>query len=151
ALLPPGLQHYWKADYVKELTDDAIEAHLEHGPRVPSVQTAVHLYAMNGAVQEVDPGDTAFARRDCKFVLNIAGIWEDPADTEDNVAWVRDYYDAVHPHSGFEGGYTNFMTEEDQDRVRENYGESYDRLAEVKGRWDPDNLFRLNQNVAPAG
>lgn len=150
-LVPAGLQHYWKSDFVAELTDEAVEAHLAHGPRVPCVTSTIHLYAVNGAVQDVDADATAFAYRDAAFSVNIAGMWPDPTDNEANIAWVREYYDAIHPHSGYEGGYTNFMAADDEARVRENYGESYDRLAEIKARWDPENLFRLNQNVAPAG
>ena len=112
------------------------------------MSTAVHLYAIDGAVHDVDPADTAFAHRSARFALNIAGGWPDPKDNKANITWVRNYYDAVHPHSGYAGGYTNFMDAEDQERVRANYGASYDRLVEVKKKWDPDNLFRLNQNIA---
>lgn len=150
-LLPRGLRHYWKADFVRDLSDEALAAHLKHGPKVPNVNSAMHIYLMDGAVQDVGPEETAFARRDARFVVNIAGVWRDEADDDSNIGWVRDYYDAVHPHSGFEGGYTNFMAGDDERRVRANYGESYDRLAKIKRAWDPDNAFRLNQNVAPAG
>ncbi len=111
----------------------------------------MHIYLTDGAVQEVPADATAFSRRDADFVLNIPGSWENAADDEANTAWVRDYYAALHPYSGFDGGYTNFMAADDQKRVRANYGSSYDRLAEIKRRWDPDNVFRLNQNVEPAG
>lgn len=149
-LLPRGLQHYWKADFVRDVPDEVIPIHVEHGSRVPCVHSAMHLYPIDGAVHDVPTDATAFAHRDASFVVNIAGIWPDPADAEANTAWVRDYYAAVHPHSGFEGGYTNFMAADDERRVRENYGASYDRLAQVKARWDPDNVFHLNQNVTPA-
>lgn len=150
-LLPPGLQHYWKSDFVADLTEEAIEVHMEHGPKVPSVHTAVHLYLVDGAVHDVGAEDTAFPIRDARFSLNIAGIWPDPEDNESNIAWVRNYYEAIHPHSGYEGGYTNFMSPDDQTRTEANYGQNYDRLQEVKARWDPDNVFHLNQNVSPAG
>ena len=78
-------------------------------------------------------------------------MWEDPAADDEHVSWVRDYYDAIHPHSGYEGGYTNFMAADDQERVRANYGDAYDRLARIKADWDPENLFRMNQNIEPAG
>lgn len=151
ALLPRGLQHYWKADFVSELSDEAIAVHAERGPTVPCVNSAVHIYPIDGAVHDVEAEATAFAHRDAKYALNIAGIWPDPKDNNTNIKWVRDYYAAAHPHSGYEGGYTNFTSEDDERRVRANYGKSFDRLAEVKRRWDPDNLFRLNQNVEPAG
>jgi FAD/FMN-containing dehydrogenase len=148
ALLPPGLQHYWKAAFARELTDEAIDAHLEHGPQVPALQSTMHIYPINGAVQDVAPDATAFAYRGAKFAPVIAGMWPDPADNEKNTAWVRDYYAAIQPFSE-EGGYINFMAGDDQDRVKVNYGPNYDRLVEVKRRYDPDNLFHVNQNIKP--
>ena len=148
ALVPPGLQHYWKANFVKELTDDAIKAHLEHGPKVPEVNSTVHIYPINGACHRVAPEATAFAYRDATFATVIAGMWPDPGDNEKNIGWVRDFYDATAPLSE-EGGYVNFMAEDDQERIRANYKGNYDRLVEVKRTYDPDNLFRLNQNIKP--
>jgi len=148
ALVPAGLQHYWKANFVKELTDEAIAAHLEHGPKVPTVNSTVHIYPINGAAHRVAPGDTAFAYRDANFATVIAGMWPDPADNEANTAWVRGFYDATAPLSE-EGGYINFMADDDQERIRANYKGNYDRLVEVKRKYDPDNLFRLNQNIKP--
>ena len=149
ALVPPGLQHYWKANFVTELTDDAIAAHLEHGPKIPVVNSTMHIYPINGAAQRVAPDSTAFAYRDATFATVIAGMWPDPADNDANTAWVKDYYAATAPHSE-EGGYVNFMAEDDQSRIRANYRGNYDRLAETKRRYDPDNLFRHNQNIQPA-
>ncbi len=147
-LVPPGLQHYWKANFVKELSDDAIAAHLEHGPNVPVVNSTVHIYPINGACHRVASDETAFAYRDATFATVIAGMWPDPADNEQNTAWVRDYYDATAPLSE-EGGYINFMAEDDQVRIRANYRGNYDRLVEVKRAYDPGNLFHQNQNIAP--
>ncbi len=148
ALVPPGLQHYWKAAFVKELTDDAIAAHAEHGPEVPVVNSTMHIYPINGAVHRVAPGATAFGHRDASFAPVIAGMWPDPAQNEANIAWVRRYYEAVAPHSE-EGGYVNFMAADDQDRVKANYGANYDRLVKVKQTYDPENVFHLNQNIKP--
>ncbi len=148
-LLPKGLQHYWKAAFVKELTDDAIAAHVECGPRVPCVESTMHLYPINGACHRVGADETAFAHRDANFACVIAGMWPNPADNERNTAWVRDYYDAIHPHSEA-GGYVNFMASDDAGRVRDNYGPNYDRLVEVKRRYDPQNVFHMNQNIDPA-
>jgi FAD binding domain/Berberine and berberine like len=148
-LLPPGLQHYWKSDFLSDLTDEAIQIHMEHGPGVPYVSSTMHLYLLDGAVHDVGRDATAFPVRDARFALNIVGIWPEPKDNDKNVAWVRDYYAAVHPHSGYEGGYTNFMADDDRNRVRENYGSNYDRLKEIKTRWDPDNIFHRNQNIEP--
>jgi len=148
ALLPPGLQQYWKASFVTELTDEAIAAHLEHGPRIPTVNSAMHLYSINGACHRVGPDDTAFSYRDATFATVIAGAWPDPADTEANTGWVRDYYQATAPHSE-EGGYIGFMASDDQSRIKANYRGNYERLAEIKRTYDPDNLFHLNQNIKP--
>jgi FAD/FMN-containing dehydrogenase len=147
-LVPAGLQHYWKANFVSELTDEMIAAHMRHGPDVPVVNSTVHIYPINGAVQRVGATDTAFAHRDAAFATVIAGMWPDPAQNEANIAWVRDYYAATAPLSE-QAGYINFMGADDQDRIRTNYGPNYDRLVEVKRRYDPDNLFHLNQNIAP--
>jgi len=149
ALYPPGLRHYWKANFVKELTDDAIAAHIEHGSQVPEVSCTMHIYPINGACHRIAPESTAFAYRDANFATVIAGMWPDAEDDEANIAWVRQYYEATAPHSE-EGGYINFMADDDQDRIRANYKGNYNRLAEIKRRYDPGNLFRHNQNIAPA-
>jgi FAD/FMN-containing dehydrogenase len=149
ALYPSGLRHYWKASFVRELTDDAIDAHVEHGSKVPELTSTMHIYPINGACHRVEPDSTAFAYRDANFATVIAGMWPDAKDDESNTAWVRDYYEAIAPHSE-QGGYINFMAEDDQARIRDNYKGNYDRLAEIKRRYDPGNLFRHNQNIAPA-
>jgi FAD/FMN-containing dehydrogenase len=148
-LVPPGLQHYWKASFVKELTDESIDAHLQHGPNVPVVNSTVHIYPINGAVHRVAPDGTAFAYRDATFATVIAGMWPEPKDNDANITWVRDYYAATAPLSE-EGGYINFMAADDQARIKENYKGNYDRLTKVKAKYDPGNLFHLNQNIAPA-
>jgi FAD/FMN-containing dehydrogenase len=147
-LVPPGLQHYWKANFVTELTDEAIAAHVEHGPKVPAVNSTVHIYPINGAAHRVASDATAFAYRDANFATVIAGMWPDPADNEANVEWVRDYYAATAPHSE-EGGYINFMAGDDQERIKANYRGNYARLVEVKRKYDPGNLFHMNQNIKP--
>jgi FAD/FMN-containing dehydrogenase len=148
ALVPPGLQHYWKANFVRELTDEVIDAHLEHGPKVPVVNSTVHIYPINGACHRVGPDDTAFGHRDANFATVIAGMWPEASDNDKNIAWVRDYYAATAPHSE-EGGYINFAADDDQDRVASNYGANYGKLAEVKRKYDPDNVFHMNQNIKP--
>ena len=147
-LVPAGLQHYWKANFVRELSDAAIDAHLEHGPKVPAVNSTVHIYPINGAAHRFGPEDAAFGHREANFAPVIAGMWPDPADNEANIGWVKDYYAATAPLSE-EGAYVNFAASDDQDRVQANYGVNYGRLVEVKRRYDPDNLFRNNQNIKP--
>jgi FAD/FMN-containing dehydrogenase len=148
ALVPAGLQHYWKANYVRELSDEAIAAHVQHGPRVPVVNSTMHVYPINGAVHRYGPDDAAFGHRDATFAPVIAGMWPDPADNQANIAWVKEYHAAIAPYSE-EGGYVNFMASDDQHRVAANYGANYGRLVDVKRRYDPDNLFHHNQNIRP--
>jgi FAD/FMN-containing dehydrogenase len=147
-LVPPGLQHYWKANFVKELTNEAIEAHAEHGPKIPVVNSTMHIYPINGACHQVASDQTAFAYRDANFATVIAGMWPDPAQNKANIKWVRDYYDATAPHSE-SGGYINFMAEDDQSRIKDNYKGNYKRLVDVKRKYDGDNLFHVNQNIKP--
>ena len=115
-LVPPGLQHYWKANFVKELTDEAIAAHIEHGPKIPAVNSTMHIYPINGAVHRVASDATAFGHRDANFATVIAGMWPEPAHNTANIKWVRDYYDATAPHSE-QGGYINFAADDDQGRA----------------------------------
>ena len=147
-LVPRGLQHYWKAAFVTELTDDAIAAHFQHGPGLPAMNSTVHIYPINGACHDVSSDATAFGHRDASFATVIAGMWPDSAQNEANTAWVRDYYAAIAPHSQA-GGYINFAAADDQARAPENFGANYARLRDVKRTYDPLNLFHLNQNIVP--
>lgn len=149
ALNPKGLMGYWKADFLPNLTDDALKVIVEYGSTVPSVQTSNHFYPIDGAVQRVGTADTAFPYRDVAFAPTIACQWEDPADNAANIRWTRDYWNALHPFSS-PGGYINFMDGDDQGRVADNYRGNYPRLTEVKTKYDPANLFHLNQNIKPA-
>jgi FAD/FMN-containing dehydrogenase len=149
-LVPKGMQNYWKADFITELSDAAIAAHIEHGGKTPHVSSSMHLHPINGAAQRVGADETAFGHRDKNFAPVVVGIWDDPADNEANIQWVKDYYAAIHPYSGSEGGYVNFMSSDDDERAPANYGVNFERLAAVKASYDPDNLFHVNQNIAPA-
>ncbi len=148
-LLPPGLQHYWKAVFAGDLTDGAIEEHMKFGPKVPVVNSTTHIYSMNGAVHDVAPDATAFGHRDAKYAVVVAGMWPDPAQNEANIKWVRDYYKALTPHSE-EGGYINFAAGDDMNRVAANFGRNFGRLQAAKKKYDAENIFRINQNIAPA-
>jgi FAD/FMN-containing dehydrogenase len=147
-LVPPGLQHYWKSLYVRELTDGAIEAHMKFGPKVPVVNSTVHIYPINGAVHDVAPEATAYGHREAKYATVIAGMWPDPKQNEANIRWVKDYYSALTPYSE-RGGYINFAAADDADRVAANFGSNFERLRKLKGKYDPGNLFRINQNITP--
>ncbi|MCI0834052.1 MAG: FAD-binding oxidoreductase [Chloroflexi bacterium] len=145
-LFPKGLRQYWKGNYVKELTDDAIAVHVEHGPKAPTMNSTMHLYPIDGAPHRVAQDATAFGHRDANWAMVILAGGDDPATDESNTKWVRDYSDAIAPYAQA-GGYVNFMSEDDSGKSQENYGANYDRLADVKRRYDPDNLFHVNQNI----
>jgi hypothetical protein len=148
-LLPPGLQWYWKGDFFRELSDEAIDVHLDHAPRAPSVLCGMHLYPIDGAVGRVSSTATAWCFRESTWSMVIAGVDDDPENAEAITTWAKDYWEDLHPHSAG-ASYVNFMMEEGADRVRAAYGPNYERLALVKARYDPDNLFRINQNIPPA-
>jgi len=148
-LYPKGLQWYWKADFVRELSDEAVDLHVKHGAMLPSMHSTMHLYPVNGAASRVGKGDTAWSYRDATWSQVIVGVDPDPARKGDITAWARDYYDALHPF-GAGGAYVNFMMDEGEDRIRATYRENYDRLAQVKAKYDPGNFFRINQNIRPA-
>jgi hypothetical protein len=147
-LYPPGLQCYWKADFINELSDEAIAIHAKHGGAVPTVQSTTHFYPVDGAASRVGKNDTAWSYREAKWGQVILAADADPANNDSNIAWVRDYWDAVHPFSAG-GGYLNMMMDEGNDRVMASYRDNYARLVQVKNRYNPDNLFRVNQNIRP--
>jgi FAD/FMN-containing dehydrogenase len=146
-LYPKGLQWYWKGDFVKELSDEAIAEHLKFA-EVPTKLSTMHLYPIDGSVHETDAEETAWKDRDVNWSMVIAGIAADPADSEKITSWARDYWEATHPYSAG-AAYVNFMMEEGDDRIKATYGENYERLQKVKAKYDPDNFFRMNQNIKP--
>jgi hypothetical protein len=148
-LLPPGLQWYWKGHFVKELSDEAIETHVKQAAQSPTELSLMHLYPIDGAVHRVAPGETAWATRDARWSMVIAGIDPDPAKAEALQRWGRNYWEAVRPFC-MDSAYVNFMMAEGADRVEATYGGNYERLRQVKARYDPDNFFRVNQNITPA-
>jgi FAD/FMN-containing dehydrogenase len=148
-LYPPGLQWYWKTDFYNALGDDAIAVAADHASRIPTGQSTIHLYSINGAVHRVKKDETAFGSRNSLFAGVIVGVDPDPANRGKITDWTRQYWEALHPFSTGEA-YVNFMMDEGQERVRSMYGENYDRLAEIKKKYDPTNFFRVNQNIKPA-
>ena len=149
-LYPPGYQWYWRGDFIRELTDEAIEAHAAFSARMPSPFSTMHLYPIDGAVHRVGEDETAFRFRDALWSEVIVGVDPDPGNAAKITSWTKAYHEAVHPHAAG-GGYVNFLMDEGEERVRATYGENYERLAEVKAAYDPDNFFHVNQNVRPAG
>ena len=148
-IYPAGLQWYWKADFFKELSDAAIAKHIEYGSLLPTWQSTMHLYPVNGRVNRVGEAETAFSYRDAVWSEVIVGVDPDPANCRKITDWAKSYYDALHPF-GAGGAYLNFMMEEGEDRIRATYRGNYDRLAAIKAKYDPENFFRVNQNIRPA-
>ncbi len=149
ALYPPGLQWYWKGDIFRELSDEAIAIHVQYGSQLPTPLSGMHLYPIDGAVHDVGEDETAWAYRDATWSMVIGGIDPDPANVDSMTRWARDYWQALHPYSAG-GAYVNFMMEEGQERVQASYRDNYARLAQIKAKYDPDNLFHVNQNIKPA-
>ena len=147
-LYPPGLQWYWNADFFTDLSDEVIDLHLQHASQLPTVHSTMHLYPINGAAHNVGPHETAWSYRDANFAEVIVGVDPDPANNEHMMRWARAYWQALHPYSAG-GAYVNMMMDEGEDRVRAAYRDNYARLARVKARYDPQNLFRVNQNIRP--
>jgi FAD/FMN-containing dehydrogenase len=147
-LYPKGIRAYWKGAFVKDLPDAAIAAHVEHGSRVPEVSATMHMYPINGACHRVGANDTAFAYREATYGMVFLASWADPVNDAERIQWVRDYYQAMAPYSE-PGGYINFMQDDDYDKIRDNYRENYERLVDVKRKYDPANLFHINQNIKP--
>ncbi|RKH32555.1 FAD-binding oxidoreductase [Corallococcus praedator] len=147
-LYPPGLQWYWRADFVRELSDEAIERHVQFAEHLPSMHSTMHLYPVDGAVHRVGAKDTAFSYRDARWSEVIVGVDPSPERAAEVTAWTKAYYDALHPYSAG-GAYVNFMMEEGQERVQATYRDNHPGLVEVKNRYDPTNFFHWNQNIRP--
>lgn len=148
-LLTPGARNYWKSHDFSELSDAAIDLMLEYAGTLPSPECEIFIAHLGGAAGRVAPDAMAYPHRDATFVLNVHGRWRDAADDEACIGWAKRFFAATAPHATG-GVYVNFMTADEQDRVRAAYGANYDRLAALKAKYDPDNLFQVNLNVKPA-
>jgi FAD/FMN-containing dehydrogenase len=149
-LYPAGHQWYWKADFFSELSDKAIDLHLKYGPQLPTMQSTMHIYPINGAAGRVGTNATAFSYRDARFAGVIVGVDPDPANNERMIQWARDYWQALHPYSSG-GGYINMIMDEGTDQVKASYRNNYEQLGRIKAVYDPANLFHINQNIKPQG
>ena len=149
ALYEPGLQWYWKANFVNELSDEAIQRHIQHGAQLPTPYSTMHLYPINGAAHSVGQHDTAWSYRDATWAEVIVGVDPNPANKGLISDWARRYWEDLHPYSAG-GAYVNFMMQEGEDRVKASYRDNYARLATIKRKYDPTNFFRMNQNIQPA-
>ncbi len=145
---PSGQLNYWKADFMAELNDRAIDLLIEQANAMRSPLSQIHIHQLGGAMRRVAPEATAFHRRDAGFVYNLIGLWKDRAENEVHTSWAKGAFEALRPVS-LGGAYVNFLGDDGQERVRDAYGANYARLAELKKRYDPANLFHLNQNIKP--
>jgi FAD/FMN-containing dehydrogenase len=146
---PRGARYYVKSEWLKPLETDAHDALVEAAATLrTSPRAQIILRLMGGAIADVDDTETAFGGRDAAWMLTIAALWEDPAETESHVAWARGAWEELLPASTG-GSYVNHLGDEGEERIRAAYGAKWDRLVELKRRWDPDNVLRLNQNIPP--
>jgi hypothetical protein len=148
ALYPAGDQWYWRADFVKEIPDEAVAIHAKFGAELPSMKSTMHLYPIDGAAHDLGSTDTAWSYRDAMWGAVFAGVDPEAGNVDAIRRWSIDYFEALHPYSAG-GAYVNMMMDEGQDRVKASYRGNYDRLVEVKRSYDPDNFFHINQNIAP--
>jgi FAD/FMN-containing dehydrogenase len=149
ASVPAGLGYYWKSHFLRGLDDGAVEALVERSRVAPQPWSYTLIFQLGGAIGRIASDATAFAERAAPFAVNINGVAASPADDDEVTAWARGTFDALAP-SSTGGVYVNFVGDEGEDRARAAYGAAYRRLAALKARHDPDNVFRSNQNVAPA-
>jgi hypothetical protein len=148
-LYPKGMQWYWRGDFVKTLPDAAIDAHIEQAGKARSELSLMHLYPIDGAVHRVGKDQTAWNCRDATWSMVIAGIDPNPQNAEPVARWTKAYWEAVHPFD-LGGAYPNFMMDDESDaRLKATYGDNYARLVQLKSKYDPGNLFRVNQNIRP--
>lgn len=147
-LLPPGLQWYWRADFFNDLTPEITAQHLKYGSTIPTVLSQMHLYPITGAASRVGLEDTPWAYRDSKYAGVFIGVDPDAKNVDKITEWCKAYQEALHPYSAG-GAYSNFMMDEGQERIKTSYKHNYDRLASIKATYDPENLFRVNQNIKP--
>ena len=147
-LYPPGDEWYWRADFVNEIPDEAVALHADFGSRLPSMKSTMHLYPIDGAAHDVAESETAWSYRDANWGAVFAGVDPDPSNREAISRWSIEYNEALHPYSAG-GAYVNMMMDEGDDRVRASYRGNYERLAQIKRSYDPENLFRINQNIKP--
>jgi hypothetical protein len=149
ALYPPGMQWYWKSDFFTELTDEAMDVFIQQGSEMPSYLSTMHLYPIDGKAHEVPEDATAWQHRDARWAEVIVGVDHDPARKDVIIDWCKSYYNATHPFASG-GTYVNFMMEEDDGRIESTYGGNLSRLAQIKRKYDPENIFHHNQNIKPA-
>lgn len=148
-LLTPGARNYWKSHNFTELSDGALDSMIEFAGKLPSPQCEIFVGLIAGAANRIPANAMAYGHRDAKFVLNVHGRWDENTEDQRCIAWARAFFQATAPYASA-GAYVNFMTGDETDRVATAYGTNYNRLAQIKKQYDPDNVFHLNQNIKPA-
>jgi FAD/FMN-containing dehydrogenase len=149
-MFPTGTLNYWKSAFLSELSDAAVELIADAFEKSPTEMCVLLIEQIHGAVTRVSPTATAFPHRRAGYSFLIMSQWTDPDETDTCIAWARETFDALRPHMA-DRAYVNYFSDDDDDRIRQAYGPNYDRLVELKRRYDPENVFRLNQNISPSG
>lgn len=147
-LLTPGARNYWKSHNFTELSDDALKTIIEYANQLPDPQCEIFIGLISGAANNVPSDAMAYAHRDAKYVLNVHGRWDNSAHDKKCIAWSRAFYKASAPYAS-SGVYVNFLTEDEGERITAAYGSNYDRLVQIKNKYDPQNIFHMNQNIKP--
>jgi FAD/FMN-containing dehydrogenase len=146
---PHGVRYYWKSQYLSGLPDEFLETVVRFAREMPGAYTAIGIEPLGGAMERVDPAGTAYPHRRFPFNLGIWSGWDEPSEDSGVISWTREFFEAVVPFGA--GAYVNYLSDDEGGRVDEAYGDNYARLRQVKAQWDPGNLFRVNQNIAPRG
>jgi hypothetical protein len=147
-LLTPGMHNYWKSHDFLDLDDGLIDVLTDFARRIPDPNTEIAFAQLGGAINRLTNSDSAYARRDAQYLVNLHGRWPDGSGDEKGIGWARDLFKAAAPYSTG-SVYVNFLSSDDENRVRAAYGANYDRLVALKNRYDPTNFFRVNQNIRP--
>jgi len=149
-LLTPGARNYWKSHNFTSLNDGLMEAVIHYTKTLPSSQCEIFLGLLGGKASRLSPDAAAYPHRDAKFVMNVHGRWETPEEDQKCIAWCRDFFEASAPYATG-GVYVNFLTDDESGRLKSAYGKNYERLVMAKRKYDPNNVFRMNQNIPPMG
>jgi len=149
ALYPAGMQWYWKAHYINELSDECIQTNIKYGSQTPTMHSTTHLYPIDGAVHDIASEDTAWANRGARWSQVIVGVSPEASDAKKITTWCKDYYNALKPYASG-GAYINFMMEEEDGRLEDSFSTNFKRLGSIKKKYDPKNFFHINQNIKPS-
>lgn len=148
-LYPSGMSWYWKAHYLKEFSEGCIQESIKNGSLIPNMHSTTHFYPIDREVHKVSNSETAWANRDARWAHVIVGVHPEASEAEKVTRWCKNFYKDMLPYSMNGGAYINFMMDEGQERIKAAYGANYNRLVEIKMKYDPNNFFHINQNISP--